>query len=340
MRVVNDKIDIVLPWVDGSDLTWIAEKEKWKSQVNADYKANSQARYESWDNLIYWFRAIETNLPWVNKIFLLTYGHIPSFLNLEHPKLVIVKHEDFIPKEFLPTFKSRTIELNMHRIEGLSDNFILFNDDMFPLSEIKEQYYFKNNVVCDEAIEGHIVPVNTSEVSSNAKYVQINNMMVINKHFNKREVQKKNFFKWFNLSYGRLLKRNINMHYWYDFEAFRDPHMPSAMKKKTLELLWNEEYELMSNTCKNKFRCYTDISRFLIRYWNICEGSFYPRITQGKSFVVTIKNYKNISNIIRARKYPMVCLNENCSCEEFEIIKKEINAALAELFTKKSSFEL
>ena len=44
------------------------------------------------------------------------------------PKMHIVRHEEFIPKQYLPTFSSHTIELNIHRIEGLAEYFVYFND--------------------------------------------------------------------------------------------------------------------------------------------------------------------------------------------------------------------
>ena len=50
---------------------------------------------------------------------------------------VEVKTEEFIPKEYLPTFNSNVIEMNLHRIENLSEKFILFNDDLFILRKIK-----------------------------------------------------------------------------------------------------------------------------------------------------------------------------------------------------------
>lgn len=335
----NDKIDIVIPWVDGSDPDWLMQKELWSAKASPDKKANSNVRYESWDNLQYWFRAVEKNLPWFNKIFFLTCGHVPSFLNVENPRLRVVRHDEYIPPKYLPAFKSRTIELNVHRIEDLSENFILFNDDFFPLQYIKESYYFKNNKVCDEAIEGHIVPVDIGDVTANAKYTQVNNMLVINRNFGKRDVQRRNFWKWFYPGYGKLLNRNIVMHYWYDFAGFRDPHMASAMKKETLRKLWKKEGAVMSRTCEKRFRSHTDITQFLIRYWQICEGDFNPRRTMGKSFVVDIGNYKDIANDIIKQKYQMVSLNENCTTGDFEQIKEGINEALGRLFPDKSTFE-
>ena len=122
-------IDFVIIWVDGSDKKWLHEKNKYqKNSINIDAEIN---RYRDWDNLKYWFRGVEKYAPWVNNIFFVTWGHIPSWLNTNNPKLKIIKHTDFIPKEYLPTFSANPIELNLHRIEELSENFVFFNDDFF-----------------------------------------------------------------------------------------------------------------------------------------------------------------------------------------------------------------
>ena len=151
---MNQPIDIVIPWVDENDDKWQAVKNSFSGD-NENFET-SNVRFQSWDNLHLWFRAIEECMPWVNRIFLITCGQVPNFLNKNNGKLKLVYHEEYIPKEYLPTFNSNTIEMNVHRIKDLSENFILFSDDVFPLKPIPEEYYFKNNVVCDEAVENII----------------------------------------------------------------------------------------------------------------------------------------------------------------------------------------
>lgn len=336
---MNTAIDIVLPWVDGDDPKWQKEKEESRKKHCPEEGADSNIRFQSWDNLEYWFRAVERYMPWVHKIFFITWGHLPKFLNVGHPKLEIVKHEDYIPAEYLPTFNSNTIEMNYHRIEGLSENFVIFNDDMIPLQPIKEEYYFLNNQICDEAIENIIVASKFGPVSNMARYTQINNMMIINKYFNKREVQKRNYDKWFNKDYGELLERTKSLQYWYDFPGFYDPHMPSAMKKSVLEKLWELESDRLHQASLNCFRGHTDITQYLIRYWQLCEGDFYPRKTEGKMCLINKENYQDYAEGIRQQKWQMVSLNEDCTPEEFILIRREINKALEQLLPEKSSFE-
>lgn len=333
------KIDIVIPWVDGSDPEWLKVKKQYEKGCENVEEANTDIRYQSWDNLFLWFRAIEKCMPWVNKIFFITCGHIPDFLVTEHPKIRIVRHDEYIPSKYLPTFNSNTIEMNIHRIRDLSENFILFNDDLFPLQAIDEKYYFRNDLPCDQAVESPIMPVDIGDLSRWSCMVKTNDLLIINKHFKKREVQKNNFWGWYNPKYGERLKRNIGLHYWNNFVGFHDPHMANAMKKSTLAKIWDEEGDTLDKGSLNRFRSETDISQYLIRYWQLCSGEFYPRKTLGKPFTVNVNNCHDIADGIRKQKWQMVSLSESGTCEEFEIIKKEINSALEMLYPSKSTFE-
>ena len=133
----DQKIDFVIAWVDGNDPEWRREKSDRISGISGfDRVDDREERYRDWDNLHYWFRGVEKFAPWVRKIHLVTWGHIPHWLNIEHPKLNIVRHEEFISEKFCPTFNSHTIEWNLHRIPDLSENFVYFNDDIFLLKSI------------------------------------------------------------------------------------------------------------------------------------------------------------------------------------------------------------
>lgn len=129
-----DAFDFVLLWVDGADPAWREEKRRALHRVGhaaAMQMDDREARYREWGLLRYWFRGVERFAPWVRTIHFVTWGHLPPWLNTQHPKLHIVSHADYIPAAYLPTFNSNTIEWNFHRIPGLSERFVLFNDDFF-----------------------------------------------------------------------------------------------------------------------------------------------------------------------------------------------------------------
>ena len=134
-----EKIDFVVTWLDPNDSEWQKSYAHYSQNSKGDI---SQARFRDMKVFNYWFRAVETYAPWVNKVFLITNGKFPNWINKNNPKLVLVKHEDYMPKEYLPTFNSCAIELHMHKIKGLSEYFVYFNDDVFLNSPVKPDYYF------------------------------------------------------------------------------------------------------------------------------------------------------------------------------------------------------
>ena len=192
---MNSEIDFVLPWVDGTDLIWRKELDKYEI---SSPEMNSEDRFRDWGNLIYIFRGIEKFTPWVRKIHFITYGHLPKWLNLDHPKLNIINHEDIIPNKYLPIFNSHPIEICLNNIRDLSDKFVYFNDDFFILKKLKDTDFFKNNLPVDYAISDIMHQGVISHVIQN-------NIDIINKYHNrhhglgkdKRSIISRNKLKWF-----------------------------------------------------------------------------------------------------------------------------------------------
>ena len=92
----------------------------------------SKNRFADNNELKYSLRSVEQYAPWVRNIFIVTNGQVPSWLNLEHPRIRLVTHQEiFLNKSHLPTFSSPAIETHIHRIPGLSRKFIYMNDDVF-----------------------------------------------------------------------------------------------------------------------------------------------------------------------------------------------------------------
>ena len=78
------KVDFVMMWVDGNDLEWRKEKNKYLPKED---EVNNDVRFRDWDLLKYWFRGVEKYTPWVNKIFFVTWGHLPKWLNIDNEKI-------------------------------------------------------------------------------------------------------------------------------------------------------------------------------------------------------------------------------------------------------------
>uniref|UniRef100_A0A8D0VW86 N-acetylglucosamine-1-phosphotransferase subunits alpha/beta n=1 Tax=Sus scrofa TaxID=9823 RepID=A0A8D0VW86_PIG len=120
--------------VDGKELTISPAYLLWDLSAISQSKQDedvSASRFEDNEELRYSLRSIERHAPWVRNIFIVTNGQIPSWLNLDNPRVTIVTHQDvFRNLSHLPTFSSPAIESHIHRIEGLSQKFIYLNDDV------------------------------------------------------------------------------------------------------------------------------------------------------------------------------------------------------------------
>ena len=135
---MEKKIDFVIPWVDGNDEAWICEKKKYQVSQQEDASVN---RYRDWSNLQFWFRGVEKYAPWVNKIHFITWGHVPEWLNEEHPKLHIVKHEDYIHKKYLPAKVEAHLLNVLQSLAGTKQTVVInyFNDDVGYYEEFRDQ---------------------------------------------------------------------------------------------------------------------------------------------------------------------------------------------------------
>lgn len=138
----NFKVDLVVLWVDSADLNW---QKKYLTYFPATQFLTSP-RYSQNYELVFALRSIEKNLPWINKIYIVTDGQKPEWL-VENPKLKVIDHSEIIPSEYLPLFNSEAIETFIHLIPNLEEHFIYINDDMFfnrPLS--KDFFFFADGI--------------------------------------------------------------------------------------------------------------------------------------------------------------------------------------------------
>lgn len=331
-------IDFVVTWVDGNDPKWQAEKAKYDPSFNAD---NRKVRYRDWDNMQFWFRAVEKFAPWVNKVHFVTYGHLPKWLNTDNPKLNVAKHEDFIPKEYLPTFSSQPIELNLHRIKGLAERFAYFNDDMFLLQPVAPEMFFagKEGLPTDFAITSTISTTTSGDMMP---FIKLNCMTILNDHFDKKEQMKKHFYKWINPAYKWNALRNLVFYGQHRFKGFANNHLVFSFLKSEYEDIWEKAYDALNDTSSHKFRSKLDLDNWLIRYWQLCRGKFYPvgRHSKGKVFEMYngVAQNQGLFNAIENQTMPMICINDNDNVD-FEPMKLRLQEAFAKILPEKSSFE-
>ncbi|MEQ6167141.1 MULTISPECIES: Stealth CR1 domain-containing protein [unclassified Ekhidna] len=143
---INKPIDLVYTWVDGNDL-------EYQKLVNKYYEKpldlNPERYRDLFDLMKYSLRSVEKFAPWINHIYIFTCRpQKPDWLNIDHPKISVVHHDEVFDEQDVPTFNYNVIESYIHKIPGLSDDFIYLNDDFLFGNEVHPQdFYTKDGKV-------------------------------------------------------------------------------------------------------------------------------------------------------------------------------------------------
>lgn len=331
-------IDFVVLWVDGNDPDWQAKRAQYRPDPFEN--GADPNRFRDWKLLQYWFRGVEQFAPFVRKVFFVTNGQIPDWLNTSAPNLVVVKHEDFMPAECLPTFNSNAIEVYLHRIPGLSEQFVLFGDDMFLTSACTEDDFFHKGLPREYALLDAPAPDYKRNI---LPHILLNNAAVINVHFHKKEVLSRYWRKFFSLGYGKDCLRNALLAPLKYFACFRSPHNPIPHLKSTYETLWSLEEELLTQTGRHRFRSTHDLSHWLMKDYRLCQGQFVPKKSSvHKAYELGVDTLGEITKAIRNQTYQSICLNDSFDLfteNEFEHWQEELAQAMECILPVPSSYE-
>ena len=335
-------IDFVLDWVDGNDPAFIAKKSEYTGVVKQDNEANGECRYRSETEILrYWFRGVERFAPWVHKIFFVTCGQKPEWLDENHPKLVWVDHRDFIPEKYLPTFNARTIEMNYHRIKGLAEHFVLFNDDIFLLQPVSSSLFFK---------DGN--PVLATDLrypkrlkSKNWSRVLFNDYCLVNRSFNIQKSIWTHRRKWFNIMELGLKRTRQNLICYLANKSLpvtNYGHVALPHLKSTLKEIWDSEGEILDAACKQKFRSDNQVNQWLCCAWNQAKGCFYPvhEDRLGIRVIISPNSLGQISKLIRNQSIPQICVNDTSSNTDYLEYCEKVLSAFSVILPERSSFEL
>ena len=132
-------IDIVYTWVNGSYPGYREQYLKYSK------KFNYGGTVPSIPTLKYSIRSVLKHFESYRNIYIITMRPQKPYWLVENERCKIIYHDEIIEEKYLPTFNSHTIQARMHRIPGLSDNFIYLNDDFIIGKRTLWQHFSKNN---------------------------------------------------------------------------------------------------------------------------------------------------------------------------------------------------
>ena len=294
------RIDVVIPFVDGSDPIW---RELYKKEFNEDpiakYRSNS-------DLFKYNLRSIAKNMPWINNLYIIVMSdsQIPDWLNKDTVK--IIYHKDFIPEEYLPTFNECTIELFQHKIPGLSEYYLVGNDDYLVTALMTKDDFF------------------TSEGTPKITWVKGLNI--------------ENVTPWWSISshsYQLFVKQNAG-HMWVPNHTY-SPH-----RKQSWEELWTEYKETLEKSITKKAD-HVNFNQYAAQYYWFAQGKTAKGTIKGQSYpfikpFVICFIYEFLHN-----KQQLMCLND--TRDEYRMIAEntttyaEVMKLIESKFPEKSKYE-
>lgn len=353
-------IDIVLLWVDGSDPEWRAHYQKHR---NADLseQAGGMQRYRDLGTLRYVLRSIEKYTPWYRNLFLVTSGHTPKWLNAAHPKLRCIPHHDFFKNAaHLPTFNSNAIHANIAHIKGLSERFIVWDDDEIMIAPATPETFFENGL-----------PVYSAYVSAAAHKDTYERCCIDNMAYVKQQ-----HGKCFTSAYWSRMRTHYSLRTWlynacavlFALTKNAGPlfpgdfaHLPTPyLKSHVLEVM--QRYATQTqNTSAQIFRTEKDMMKWGWRLDALAQGAFSPGDTSSWQIFVSdavqdvsdFKIYRRskyqsrlqyaVTLLLMAGKIQTLCIQDHTSDALNQEEQKRITHALTRyldgFFPERSKFE-
>ena len=292
-------MDIVITYVNGLDPVWQQEYEKHTNTPIVE------KRFRDWGTLKYLFRGIGQNMPFIRKVHLVVSGEsqVPEWINRKEVNVVL--HKDIIPGQFLPTFNCNPIEMHLHNIEDLDEEYLYFNDDFFPLLPCKPTDFFRNG----KGVLGmshHIFTVGMF------RKICKNSSALAHRILNKRQ----------------------------PLGFLRPQHICSPMLKSEVqqayELGLDEIHASMSVT-----RTERNLNQYLYLDYMFLKGKLINERISKKHFSVGLVSSKKLRHFIEHPTHKLTCINDvQLSESRYEELRTTLLSAFETLLPNRSKFEI
>ncbi len=318
------KIDLVYLWCDGNDIEWQKRRNKYLHGVDtSDEQSFCEGRFADNDDLLYSLRSVEMYAPWINHIYIVTDNKRPAWLDPTNERVTIVDHRDICDQEVLPLYNSAAIEMNIHKIKGLSEYYIYANDDMMFGRALAPDFFF------------------TQEGKVKCRVV---------KRPNKAKSQKT-----YDIKIRNVVNRIVS-----DFGAdYRDlcpHHQVDAYIKSNVEECVEKYKEWNNQTLKSRFRSPKDIQRHILLLYAIAtkkgvmlrrKNFIFSKVLEPLAALLRLSDgvdsqyysarRKNIVFKVRCYRPALLCFNDGDRVEEYH--RERLKEVYEELYPLKSSFE-
>ena len=317
-RMFLEPIDLVYTWVDGEDPQWLEQKLETLGTfdlASVNETASVSSRFYSRDELKYSIRSVEMYANWVRRIYIVTDGQVPTWLDTSHPKIFMVDHRDiFADPAVLPVFNSHAIESQLHRIPGLSERYLYLNDDVFFARPVSQDLFFTSS-----GLSKFFPAAGTLDIDDAAS----RDMPVMSAAKNNRT--------WIRERSGRIVTRKFK-------------HTPHSQIRSILEELEIEDSELFRQLASSKVRHPSDhsIAASLHHHFAYARGrGVEGQIGYGYVDVSARDAELQLIRLQQRQDMDVFCINEtNTPLHQQRRVDQAVKVLLEQKYPLKSSFEL
>lgn len=308
-------VDLVYLWVDGDDTEWVTKKNEFLgNDASSNTEATTKARNANNNELKYSLRSAEKYAPWIHKIFIVTDGQKPQWLDLQNPKVEIVDIRQILPTETLPCYNSVIIEHFLYKIPGLSEHLLYANDDMFFNAPIEPSFFFTDKGF----------PIVRLQRAFAGKWINIIKR-ALNIHTN---IYRKTIHK-----AALLVEKKLGTYYSGTPHHNIDAYLKSDYQMAS-ETVFKPE---IKDTLKHHLRSEEDIQRIIYLYYALAIKQGELRYT-GRSESCRIRIHKpDFMRFITKYTPSLFCLNDSHHATDED--RSRVEPFLKRLFPEKSSFE-
>jgi hypothetical protein len=308
-------IDLVYLWVDGNDKEWLTKKYEFLGKnINLNTEATSIARNANNDELKYSLRSIEKHAPWIRKIFIITDGQTPRWLNLKNKKVKIVDIREIIPPEALPCYNSVIIEHFIYKIPELGEHFLYANDDMFLNANVTPADFFTNKGF-------PIIRLQRFFMGKSMNYLR--KLLKIHTNIYRKTIENS----------ARLVEAKFGCY----FAGTPHHNIDSFLKTDYHNVVEIDFKEEIHSTITNHIRSENDIQRIIYLYYALAQKKGVLRYV-GRSESCRIRLQQNdFMSFINTYNPIFFCLNDTHRATNND--RMRVKPFLETLFPQKSDFE-
>jgi hypothetical protein len=310
------EIDLVYLWVDGSDPVWRARKMAFTgAPPDKPSEQNCKGRWADNDELRYSLRSVEKFAPWIRRIFIVTDGQIPAWLDTSNPRVCLIDQNDILPPEARPCYNSAVIEYFLHRIPGLAEHFLYANDDMFVGAPVEPGDFFTP----DGRPIVRLIPKRLGRLRC-----AIKGWLGKDIGYYRRTVCHA------SNEVGRITGRYFSSIPHHNIDAYRLSDNRLAAEEVFVDLL--------AAMLPHHTRTDGDLQRAALSYWALATGRASKRLVADKSESVYVHAHRDDCGEVIARHTPrLFCINDNQHTSDDN--RKRIRPLLESLFPHRSEFE-